>query len=246
MQSVTNANFGPLIAYLVPGATVLLGFSQFSPVLRGWFGAGSADVPTIGGFLYLTTASIAVGMTVSAIRWAVVDTLHSVTGLPLPPLDFSRLGKNVDAYTLLIEIHYRHYLYYSNMSIATAIAYACYRTKLGGLWPMGWLDLGFTLLEAVFLLTSRDCLRKYYTRGQQLLAANARSVQRSSVAQRRQASTAMTDEAAPHPLPRDRRSVYDECADEPISSQRQDPSHERNPKRTPTMDASAGRRAPGV
>ena len=111
MQSVSNANFGPLIAYLVPGATVLLGASPFSPVVRSWFGASPAAAPTIGGFLYLTTASIAVGMTVSAIRWAVVDTMHSRTGLPLPPLDFSQLGKHVLAYALLIEIHYRHYLF---------------------------------------------------------------------------------------------------------------------------------------
>ena len=53
-------------------------------------------------------------MTVSAVRWALIDTLHSLTGLPLPPLDFSRLGKNVEAFGLLIEIHYRHYLFYSN------------------------------------------------------------------------------------------------------------------------------------
>jgi hypothetical protein len=66
MESVNNANFGPLIAYLVPGATVLAGFSQFSPVLRSWFGAAPADAPTIGGFLYLTVASLAVGMTVIA------------------------------------------------------------------------------------------------------------------------------------------------------------------------------------
>jgi hypothetical protein len=172
MQSVTNANFGPLIAYLVPGATVLLGFSQFSPPLRGWFGAGSLESPTIGGFLYLTTASIAVGMTVSALRWALVDTIHSCTRLPLPKLDFSRLGQNVDAYALLIEIHYRHYLFYANMFVATGIAYVCYRTNLGGFWPLGWLDLAFPVLETIFLLTSRDTLQKYYTRGQQLLASD--------------------------------------------------------------------------
>lgn len=112
MESVTNANFGPLIAYLVPGATVLAGFSPFSPILRSWFAAAPTDGPIIGGFLYLTVASIAVGMTVSAVRWALVDTVHSHTGLPLPPLNFSRLGKNVAAYGLLIEIHYRHYQFY--------------------------------------------------------------------------------------------------------------------------------------
>ena len=95
MQTVSNANFGPLIAYLVPGTTVLVGASQLSPTLRTWFAATPADVPTIGGFLYLTVASLAIGMTVSAVRWALIDTLHAWTGLPLPQLDFSKLGPNV-------------------------------------------------------------------------------------------------------------------------------------------------------
>lgn len=164
MQSVTNDNFGPLIAYLVPGATVLLGFSEFSPTLRTWFAATPAHAPTIGGFLYLTVASLAVGMTVSAVRWVVIDTLHSLTGLSLPSLDFSRLGKNVAAFELLIDSHYRHYLYYSNVAVAAAIAYACYRIKLGGMLPIGWPDAAFLFLEAVFVATSRDTLRKYYAR----------------------------------------------------------------------------------
>jgi hypothetical protein len=47
MQSVSDTNFGPLIAYLVPGATVLFGASQFSATLRLWFAATPADAPTI-------------------------------------------------------------------------------------------------------------------------------------------------------------------------------------------------------
>src|SRR5690349_19527950 len=81
MQSISNANFGPLIAYLVPGATALWGLSQFSPSIHAWFAATPADAATIGGFLYLTIASLAVGMTVTAIRWALIDMLHAVTGL---------------------------------------------------------------------------------------------------------------------------------------------------------------------
>ena len=87
-----------------------------------------------------------------------IDTLHSLTGLPLPRLDFSRLGKNVEAFGLLIEIHYKHFLFYSNMVVASAIAYTCYRVKLGGMLPLGWLDLAFVVLEAIFFITSRDCL----------------------------------------------------------------------------------------
>ncbi len=172
-MQVTNDNFGPLIAYLVPGATALLGFSQFSPTLRSWFATTPANAPTIGGFLYLTVASVAVGMIVSAVRWAVVDTLHSMTGLPLPPLNFSRLGKNVEAFGLLIKIHYEHFQFHSNMLVATAIAYICYRVKLGGIGPLGSYDLAFVGLEAVFYLTSRDTIKKYYVRSQQLLAGTS-------------------------------------------------------------------------
>ena len=201
MESVTNANFGPLIAYLVPGATVLVGFSQFSPVLRSWFGSAPADAPTIGGFLYLTVASLAVGMTVSAIRWALIDTLHSLTGLPLPRLDFSRLGQNVEAFGLLIEIHYKHFQYYSNMVVASAIAYTCYRVKLGGMLPLRWLDIAFVVLEAIFFITSRDCLRKYYTRSQQLLAIDAASRRLATAPISRRRERHPTDHENPTPRP---------------------------------------------
>ena len=184
MQTVSNANFGPLIAYLVPGTTVLLGASQFSPTLRTWFAATPADLPTIGGFLYLTVASLAAGMTVSAVRWALIDTLHAWTGLPLPQLDFSKLGSNVDAFSLLIRIHYEHFQFYSNEFVATAIAYACYRVKLGGV-SLGWVDLGFLLIEVVFFATSRDTLRKYYSRSQQLLAPDSHHRCLASSASRR-------------------------------------------------------------
>lgn len=171
MQAVTNDNFGPLIAYLVPGATVLVGLSNFSVTLRSWLGSTSTDAPTIGGFLYLTVASLAAGMTVSALRWAAVDSLHAWTGLKIPSLDFSRLGQNVSAFVLLIEIHYRHYQFYANMLVATAIAYTCYRVSLESQMIVGSIDLAFVALEAVFYATSRDTLAKYYARSHQLLAA---------------------------------------------------------------------------
>ncbi len=159
MQSITNANFGPLVAYLLPGATVLFGLSPFSPLVRSWFAISPDGTPTIGGFLFLTVASMGVGMTVSAIRWLIIDTLHHVTGLSLPPLNFSRLGPNVEAFSLLIDIHYRHFLFFANEAIALAIAYGCYRVSLGQGASFGWLDAVFIPLEAVFFISSRDTLK---------------------------------------------------------------------------------------
>lgn len=178
MPTISKDNFGPLIAYLLPGATVLVGFSSFSPTLQSWLAAAPEQAPTIGGFLYLTVASLAAGMIVSAIRWAVIDTFHGWTGLRLPHLDFSRLAQNVDAFALLIEIHYRHYQFYANMVVATAIAYGCYRGRLDSWTSLGWQDVIFVILQGIFFATSRDTLAKYYTRGQQLLMPAGRSRRR--------------------------------------------------------------------
>ncbi len=171
MQSVSNSNFGPLIAFLVPGLTALLGASQISPTLQSWIAMGSVNPPTIGGFLYLTVASITVGMVVSAIRWAVVDSVHAWTGLRMPPLDFHRLKDSVEAIQLLIEIHYRHYQFYANMFIATIVAYVCYRRNLPELISVGWIDVGVGCLLVIFAAASRDTLRKYYRRSEQVLGS---------------------------------------------------------------------------
>ena len=109
-------------------------------------------------------------MTVTAIRWACVDLVHSMTGLRAPELDFSTLPGKVDAYNLLIEIHYKYFQFYSNMFVATAIAYFCHRIDLGTLCHADWIDPGFVVLETIFFLTSRDTLRRYYQRTQQLLS----------------------------------------------------------------------------
>ncbi|MFV0445729.1 MAG: hypothetical protein ACK5Q5_19270 [Planctomycetaceae bacterium] len=170
MQSLTNATFGPLIAYLVPGATALWGLSRFSPALRALFETVPADAPTLSGFLYLSVAAVATGMTVTALRWALVDVAHALTGLPSPHLDFSQLPGRVDAYLFLIDIHYRHYQFYANMAVALAIAYVCHRITTGLFAGPVSIDLGFLVLETVFLATSRDTLRKYYQRTEQLLS----------------------------------------------------------------------------
>jgi hypothetical protein len=159
MNDNVSGNFGLLVAYLIPGATVLWGLSLFSPLLAGLFAATPPAAPTIGGFLYLTVASLAAGMTVNAVRWALLDMVHARTGLAAPHLDFSRLGANVEAFTLLIEIHYKHYQFHANMVVATAFAYVCYRVHIGLLGSWGWLDAGVAVLEIVFFSMSRDTLR---------------------------------------------------------------------------------------
>ena len=165
MREVTTANFGILIAYLLPGFVALVGVGFLSETVASWLTASSATAPTVGGFLYVTLASLTAGLTVSTVRWAVIDTIHHYTGIREPRWDFSRLQQNVAAYQVLIEIHYRFYNFYANMVVALTFTYLSHRISVD-LWSSGFglFDVGFVLLVCMFFAGSRDTLRRYYSR----------------------------------------------------------------------------------
>ena len=168
MREVTSNNFGILIAYLVPGFTALWGVSYFSPTVSTWLTGTTNGGPTIGGFLYVTIASVAAGMTVSALRFHIIDRIHAWTGIVHPAWDFSRLRESVAAYDVLIEIHYRYYQFHANGLMALIVLYVSRQIAVRH-WDLGLEDLGFLLASVLFFATSRDNLHKYYARVAKLL-----------------------------------------------------------------------------
>lgn len=172
MQDITTKNFGLLIAYILPGFTLLWGGSHHSQTLQSWLGQSSGDLPTVGGFLYVTLGSIASGMMASTVRWLLIDTLHHWTGIRQPPWDFSQLADRVSAFDTLIEIHYRFYQHYANMILA-----------LTGCLLLRWTAVGFHVWEAVavllllvlYFIASKDTLAKYYERVAGVLGIEADS-----------------------------------------------------------------------
>lgn len=170
MRDVTSSNFGILIAYVLPGFTILWGASQYSETLRSWLAADPTGSPTVGGFLYVTLGSVAAGMTVSTVRWLLVDGLHNLTGLKEPPWDFSQLGNKVAAFDVLIRIHYQVYQFNSNMLVAILFAYIMRKAVRGtGGGVIDWEDVAWLVTMVVFFAGSRDTLKRYYVRGQHLL-----------------------------------------------------------------------------
>jgi hypothetical protein len=123
VQGVSARNFGLLIAYVLPGFVTLWGVGLVSPAVHLWLVGSTAGGPDVSGFLYTSIASIAVGMTVSAVRWATVDSLHAATGLVRPAWDDSRLSEQLRGFEALVENHYRYYQFYANMLVALALAY---------------------------------------------------------------------------------------------------------------------------
>lgn len=186
MNTVSDRNFGILIAYLVPGFTTLWGASFFSVTIREWLTGATAEGPTVGGFLYVTLAATAAGLTVSTIRWATIDTIHHKTGIARPTWDFGQMQRHFNAYDRLEYNHYAYYKAHGNMVIAMAFLFLARRVSLG-LFLWGWIDLAVIALGAIFFSGSRDTLRKFYVRTTQLLATSSRQARSSRPSQRKSA-----------------------------------------------------------
>ena len=171
MRDVSPFNFGVAAAYLVPGFVVLWGASYLSPIMRTWLATPPDNLPTVGGLLYVTVASLAAGTTASAVRWAIFDMLHHRTGVAPPRWDFATLPEKLEAFQTLIEIHYRYYQLHANLLVALAFAYAArFFATPSRAYRVGTVDLGFMIVSVILFLGSRDALRKYYRRAGELLS----------------------------------------------------------------------------
>ena len=181
MNDITSQNFGFLIAYVLPGFTMLCGISYVSDTVKTWLGTTQADVPTVGGFLYVTLASVGAGLIASVVRWLVIDTLHHRTGIHRPSWDFSQLQRNIAAFNLVVEHQYRYYQFFSGTLVSLFIVYLARHLALG--YPNGVLnrvDLILWCLVVLFFLGSRDTYRKYIERGEMMLGQGASGTMESS------------------------------------------------------------------
>ena len=162
-QDPTVTNFGIFIAYVLPGFTAIQGWPFVSRSGADQLFTLAGHESSLVGFLNGTMEAMIAGLTISAVRWLVLDSLHHRTGIRPPQWDFELLDKSVAGFEFLIQIHYRYFKFYGNMVIALAWGYATTGITLG------WRGITYWLLGALFFLGSRDALRKYYARAGQLL-----------------------------------------------------------------------------
>jgi|KBSSwiStaDraftv2_1062776.scaffolds.fasta_scaffold36808_3 hypothetical protein len=167
-----SINFGALIAFLLPGFLALWGISFSSPEVAAWMAKSStSDSATVGGFLYATLASLALGLVISAARWVVIDQLlYSVGGLERPNVSFAKLKdeKVLSAFREAIENHYRYYQYYSHSCIAIAAAFAYALMHGSECPPLGFL-IGVPVVVFMLLLAARNELKRFWLRAREIL-----------------------------------------------------------------------------
>lgn len=172
MKDDSISNFGLLIAYVLPGLVAIWGASTLLPPTNTpCFASDISSTASVGGFLYVTVASVGAGLTASTLRWLVIDTLHHHTGIRPPAFNFAKLSEGVQAFHLLIEIHYRYYQFYANSLVAGLFAFSAWRFASPASPPsLHVLDFAFAGFVALFYAASRDTLKRYYARAGDMLA----------------------------------------------------------------------------
>jgi len=172
VRETSSLNFGLIIAYLVPGFVALWGASYHSPTVRAWLAADPHNAPGVGGLLYATIGAIAVGVILSAFRWALIEPLHHRMGVTPPDWDFSLLDSRLSAYQAMVEQHFRYHQFCADMFLALVLAHAARMAAYAaGSYPWGWLDIAVPLVTVVLFFGSRDALAKYYARAGAILTS---------------------------------------------------------------------------
>ena len=157
IREVTHANFGLLIAFVIPGSLLLWGLEPYSETIQAWLAQSAAEPATVAGFLYVTVVSVGLGQVVSTLRWLIIDRVLEKAGVERQP-QFEKLNQSTEAFDRLVELHYRYYQGQSNSLVALWLA-APLRWTVNG-FHFG----GFVLLLIVTLLLwlgAADTLRKY-------------------------------------------------------------------------------------
>jgi hypothetical protein len=169
-MTVTDKNFGVVIAFLIPGSLLLWGLSYSFNGIAAWFLRPDASA-TIAGFLFSTLASLGLGLLLSAIRWMIVDHVLIYIGRVKPSVvDFSKLNdpNRFASFQGIVENHYRYYQYYANTLVAVVIAFSVYVTNASEL-PASGVCILLALTVVALTWASYDCFKKYHTRTAEIL-----------------------------------------------------------------------------
>jgi hypothetical protein len=168
-QSAALDSFGILAAFVAPGLLALWAVADEFPQLGDLVRTAATGKQDLGGFLLVIIAAIAAGLVISAVRWLTIDKLHQKLFLVAQPkFEFKNLSDRLDAFTQVVENHYRFYQFYANTLVAGvfAVVSGCIHHRLP-MTPTFWILV--TVCALALLWGSRDALEKYHVRGTAIL-----------------------------------------------------------------------------
>ena len=164
MTAVTERSFGLLIAYVIPGFGFIALWGSEIPQVSRWMTDSTATSPTVGGFLYITIASVTSGLVLHTLRWAILDRLHHATGLRPPAWNRFADPVSLDAYRSMVDFHYRYYEFYGSSLLLMIALVLLPPSNIANTPDWRLLQGALIALSLIFFAASRDTLNRCYSR----------------------------------------------------------------------------------
>lgn len=151
--------FKLIIAYLIPGSIGLYAAAMLIPTIQNLLG-GPTSVPQGSAIIQVLVLSVASGMIINAITWALVlPIIEWSCHTKRPYFDYSKLSKdNEAAMKNVIDNIFSYYQSYSNMLTALLLSFITYLFTSGT--PRYDLLICGAFICIILFFAARDSLKK--------------------------------------------------------------------------------------
>ena len=171
-EDLFSKSFDHLIAFVLPGLVALWGLSYFDPSGLGeWFARAPASDTSLGAFLFLVLAALALGLFISGLRWLIFEKLLKL--FPAPPLLDDAKRKDAGILQALADARHSHYyfhLFYANNLCALPFTYVGWLYAERAVWYIHLLVLcGLVAVELVLFFCARQSIDRYKTKAEGIL-----------------------------------------------------------------------------
>lgn len=175
VKDITSTSFGLLIAFLLPGLVGLYSLSCWSMTLRKVFDTFLTVNANVGLSVVVLLAALAVGLLVTAVRWAVFECWICKKD-HLSSSDFERLNgeSKLLVFRAVVDEHYRYHQFWGGMCIVIpALAIGMFQEY----WT--FLSAGRIVISSIFVvaieiisgIAACKAFHNYVTRAKQILTS---------------------------------------------------------------------------
>lgn len=175
MKDVTSTSFGLLIAFLLPGIIGLYSLSFWSATLRSVFATFLTAQSSVGLFLLVLCAAVALGLQITAVRWLIFEQPLSKEKR-LAKEDFAKLQTEAKlaSFRAAVDEHYRYHQFWGGMAIVLPIGFFGLVSDAwnGPAWRVLVLVLVAIAAEAVTVTVARVAYELYVARAKGILSGS--------------------------------------------------------------------------
>lgn len=173
MKDVTSTSFGLVIAWLLPGLSTFYCISLWSDDANKVLGSVLTAESTVGLFVMVMLAGVALSLLVTLPRWLLFEELIG-RKTRLADTDYRVLKdeQRLTAFRQIVEWHYRYHQFWGSIAIVAPFGFVGWIKSSWQKMPWGNIAIAiiaFVLAEAMIAIGAWAAYKKFVARANSIL-----------------------------------------------------------------------------